>query len=186
MIKAIIIGGSAGSFDNILFILDSLDINVVVPIIVILHRSKNTESFLEKQLQMRTHYTVKEVETSELMQKGYLYTVPADYHLLLEENLRFSLDTSETVNYSRPSIDVTFESFSEVLKEECCGILLSGSNADGANGLKRIAENKGITLVQDLIEAQFNVMPKAALEIYKDHQVLTCDQIIQKINQYAK
>lgn len=186
MIKTIIIGGSAGSFEVVLSILEGLDINVIIPIIIVLHRPKNTESFLEKQLQLRTHYIVKEVETNEFMKEGYIYTVPADYHLLLENNKSFSLDTSETVNFSRPSIDVTFESFSEVLKEDCCGILLSGSNKDGAIGLKRIAENGGFTIVQDLIEAEFNMMPKAAVEIYKNHQILSLEKIIKNLNQNAK
>lgn len=186
MIKAIIIGGSAGSFDVILSILEKLDTALSIPIIIVIHRPKNTESYLEKQLQSRTHYTVKEVEINEIMQKGYLYTVPPNYHLLLENNLSFSLDSSEMINYSRPSIDVTFESFSEVLKEECCGILLSGANKDGAIGLKLIAENRGITFVQDIKEAEFEMMPKSAIEIYSDHEVLPYDQIINKLNNYAR
>jgi len=184
--EVIIIGGSAGSYEYILSILDGLDIKLVIPIVIVLHRPKNTESFLEKQLQLRTHYTVKEAENNEFMQERYIYTVPADYHLLLERDKKFSLDTSEKVNFSRPSIDVVFESFSEILKVNCCGILLSGSNNDGAQGLKLIAENGGVTMVQDLTEAEFDMMPKAAVEIYKNHQIVSLDIIIKKINQYAK
>lgn len=186
MIKSIIIGGSAGSFDVIVSILEGLDSSIEIPIIIVIHRPKNTESYLEKQLQFHTNYIIKEVETNEPMQKGFLYTAPADYHLLLEKELKFSLDTSEAVNYSRPAIDVTFESFSEVLKEDCCGILLSGSNNDGALGLKKIAENGGLTIVQDLKEAEFNMMPKAAIKIYNKHQVLSTEHIINKLNYNAK
>ena len=96
--------------------------------------------------------------------------------------MTFSLDVSELVNYSRPSIDVTFESFSTVLKEKCCGILLSGSNNDGAIGLKIIAENKGISIIQDCDEAEFDNMPKAAKSIYKYHKELNTTNIINTLN----
>jgi two-component system chemotaxis response regulator CheB len=184
--EMIIIGGSAGSFNCILSILKGLDEKMQVPIVIILHRLKNANSMLEKHLQLHTHYTVKEAEDKEFVKKAYIYTAPTDYHLLLEENSSFSLDSSEAVNYSRPSIDVTFESVSNVLKENCCGILLSGSNKDGAEGLKQIAENGGFTIVQDCNEAEFDVMPKSAISIYNKHSVLNLNNIITKLNQYAK
>ena len=184
--EMIIIGGSAGSFNIILSILRGLDKNIQVPIILILHRLKNSDSSLEKHLQLNSHYQVKEAEDKEFAKKGFLYTAPSDYHLLLEENGSFSLDSSELVNYSRPSIDVTFESFSYVLKKKCCGILLSGSNHDGAKGLKLIAENGGISIVQDCKEAEFNVMPKSAIKIYENHNILTVNNIIKKLNHEAK
>jgi two-component system chemotaxis response regulator CheB len=178
----IIIGGSAGSFQIILSILKGLDKNIQTPIILVLHRLKNVDSSLEKHLQLNSHYKVKEAEDKDYVEKGVLYTVPADYHLLLEENGRLSLDSSEPVNYSRPSIDVTFESFSTVLKDKCYGVLLSGSNHDGAKGLKFIAENGGITIVQDCNEAEFDIMPKAAIQIYEHHKVLTLNDIIKNLN----
>lgn len=182
----ILIGGSAGSFDLLSSILKGLDKNIDVPIIIILHRLKSTNTLLEDYLQMQSNYIVKEAEDKELVKKGYIYTAPSDYHLLLEENLYFSLDASEEVNYSRPSIDVSFESFSCVLKENCFGVLLSGANQDGAKGLKKIAQNNGQTIVQDPIEAEYKTMPKAAIAMYKDHNISTIDNIITKINKYAK
>jgi two-component system chemotaxis response regulator CheB len=183
--KIISIGGSAGSFNSLLTILKGLDKNMQIPIVIILHRLKNADSSLEKHLQFHSHYKVKEAEDKEEVKKGFLYTVPANYHLLLEENLRFSLDTSELINHSRPSIDVTFESFSIVLKEKCIGILLSGSNQDGAKGLKLIAENGGKTIVQNCNETEFDVMPKAAIQIYKHHEVLTLNNIIKNLNKQS-
>jgi two-component system chemotaxis response regulator CheB len=180
--EMIIIGGSAGSFSIILSILKGLDKKIQTPIVVILHRLKNVDSSLEKHLQLYSHYKVKEAEDKEVVKKGYLYTVPANYHLLLEENRHLSLDSSELINYSRPSIDVTFESFSTVLKEKCSGILLSGSNHDGARGLKLIAENGGKSIVQDCNEAEFDIMPKAAIQIYEYHKVLTLNNIIKNLN----
>lgn len=182
----IIIGGSAGSFNLILSILKGLDKEMKMPIVIILHRLKNTKTVLEDYLQLQSHYVVKEAEDKEFVKAGHIYTAPSDYHLLLNEDLSFSLDASEEVNYSRPSIDVSFESFSFALKENCCGILLSGANQDGAMGLKMIAENGGKTIVQDCDEAEFASMPRAAIEICKKHKVCTLNDIIEKMNNYGK
>ena len=184
--RLIIIGGSAGSFNLILSILKGLDKEMNTPVVIVLHRLKNTTTILEDYLQLQSHYIVKEAEDKEFVKEGYIYTAPSDYHLLLNENLSFSLDASEEVNYSRPSIDVSFESFSYVLKENCCGILLSGANEDGAMGLKIIAENGGDTIVQDSNEAEYAAMPQAAIELYKKHTVFTINDIIKKMNCYAK
>ncbi|MFA9189089.1 chemotaxis protein CheB [Flavobacterium sp. FBOR7N2.3] len=180
--EVILIGGSAGAFNPILSILNQLDKNIDIPIVIILHRLKNAASSFEAILQQNTHYMVKEIEDKEEMKKGFLYTAPADYHLLLEDNLCFSLDASELINYSRPSIDVAFESFSITLKEKCCGILLSGSNHDGATGLKIIAENSGVTIIQDCNEAEFSMMPKAAKTIYNKHKELKTTSITNTLN----
>jgi two-component system chemotaxis response regulator CheB len=184
--KMIIIGGSAGSFNSIITILKGLDKDMSMPIIIILHRLKRSGSMLENHLQLNTHYVVKEADDKEVIRAGYIYTAPSDYHLLLEENLSFSLDTSEKINYSRPSIDVSFESFSSVLKENCFGILLSGNNEDGAIGLKTIVKNGGETIVQDYNEAAFPIMPQAAIKLCTNHTVCTLNNIIKTINYYAK
>lgn len=186
MTEVILIGGSAGAFDCILSILKEMDKGIDIPIVVVLHRLKNTESNFESILQLYTHYLVKEIEDKESMRKGVLYTAPADYHVLLEEDRTFSLDVSEVVNYSRPSIDVLFESFSLILKENCVGILLSGSNNDGAKGLKLMAEMNGKTIIQDCLEAQFDNMPQAAKKIYKYHQELKTKNIIKLLNNEYK
>ncbi|MFA9190279.1 chemotaxis protein CheB [Flavobacterium sp. FZUC8N2.13] len=180
--KVILIGGSAGAFNPILSVLKQLDKSINIPIVIILHRLKNTTSSFETILQQNTHYTVKEIEDKEEIKKGFLYSAPADYHLLLEDNMCFSLDASELINYSRPSIDVAFESFSMVLREKCFGILLSGSNHDGASGLKTMAENNGITIIQDCTEAEFPMMPKAAKTICNKHKELNTKNIINTLN----
>lgn len=180
--EVILIGGSAGAFNTILSILNHLDKSINTPIVIVLHRLKNTTSSFEEILQRNTHYQVKEIEDKDELKKGYLYTAPADYHVFIEEKLSFSLDVSELVNFSRPSIDVTFESFGLLLKEKCCGILLSGSNHDGANGLKTIALNKGKTIIQDCNEAEFAIMPNAAKNIYDKHIELNTTNIINALN----
>lgn len=186
MTEVILIGGSAGAFDCIISILKGIDKTVDCPIVIILHRQKYTESTFESILQKHTHYTVKEIEDKEPLQKGMLYTAPSNYHVLLEEDRTFSLDVSELVNYSRPSIDVIFESFSLIAKEKCLGILLSGSNNDGAKGLKIMAENKGTTIIQDCTEAEFDNMPQAAKKIYQYHQELNTTNIIKLLNDESR
>ena len=178
----IVIGGSAGAFQSLLTILEGLDRKIQIPIIIVFHRLKNSDSLLEQLLQSVTHYRVKQAEEKDIVKEGFLYTAPPNYHLLLEEDGSLALDSSELINYSRPSIDVSFESFSLALKNKCCGILLSGANNDGANGLKLIAKNGGMTMVQDIEEAEFDVMPKSAIEIYQGHNVITIENIIKKIN----
>lgn len=180
--EVIIIGGSAGAFNSILSIINNLDKSIKIPIVIVLHRLKNSTSSFETILQRNTHYTVKEIEDKEKMEKGFLYTAPSDYHVLLEEGNTFSLDVSELVNYSRPSIDVTFESFSDALKERCCGILLSGSNQDGAIGLKIMSQNNGLTIIQDCDEAEFAIMPKSAKTIWNKHKELNTLNIINTLN----
>ncbi|MDG2433695.1 chemotaxis protein CheB [Flavobacterium sp.] len=186
MAEVILIGGSAGAFNCIISILKGIDRSLDIPIVVILHRLKNAETNFESILKMNTHYTVKEIEDKEPIQRGMLYTAPPDYHVFLEEDRTLSLDVSEAVNYSRPSIDVIFESFSLVLKEKCMGILLSGANGDGAKGLQLMAELNGTTVIQDCIEADFNNMPKAAKARYKQHQELTIENIIKLLNNEYK
>ena len=182
MTELIIIGGSSGAFNPIIAILKGLDKKIDIPIVVVLHRLKNSESNFESILQIHTHYMVKEIEDKEIIQKGVLYTAPSNYHVLLELDGTFSLDVSEVVNYSRPSIDVTFESCALALKEKCFGILLSGSNSDGAKGLKIIALNDGKTIFQDCDEAEFDNMPNAAKKMYKNHKELNVVNIIKTLN----
>jgi two-component system chemotaxis response regulator CheB len=182
MPEVLIIAGSAGAFDCLLSILKGMDKVIDTPIVVLLHRLKNAESNFESILQINTHYTVKEIEDKEPMKKGTLYTAPPDYHVLLEADKTFSLDVSEVVNYSRPSIDVLFESFSLILKEKCLGILLSGSNNDGAKGLKIMAELNGKTIIQDISEAAFKSMPLAAKQMYDNHNELDIKNIIKLLN----
>lgn len=186
MTEVVLIGGSAGAFNSLLSILNGMDKAIDTPMVIVLHRLKNSESNFETILQLNTHYTVKEIEDKEAMQKGMLYTAPPDYHVLLEEDKTFSLDVSEAVNYSRPSIDVLFESFSLTLQEKCLGILLSGSNNDGAKGLKLMAELNGKTIIQDCEESEYKTMPLAAKKIYEYHQELNTTNIIKLLNDEYK
>ena len=147
----LLIGGSAGSLEAILQALPGLqDLNGLA-VVLVLHR-RNGESLLAELLNEKTSWTVKEAEEKEPILPGTVYVAPADYHLLIEKNKTFSLDYSEKVNYSRPSIDVTFESAADTFGSTVSALLLSGANADGTEGLKKIKEAGGFVMVQDPAE----------------------------------
>jgi two-component system, chemotaxis family, protein-glutamate methylesterase/glutaminase len=175
--EAVVIGGSWGGTEALIQILKDLPASFALPIIVVLHRQKNTISFLIEILSKRIHIPVKEVEEKEAILSGFVYIAPPNYHILIEQDRTFSLDVSQEISYSRPSIDVLFESAALVYKHKLVGILLTGANADGSEGMSTIAKEKGLTVVQDPDDAESNIMPKAALSKVKVDHVLTKPQI---------
>ena len=134
--KLIAIGGSAGALQVILDLLSPLSPSLPIPILIILHRAGPSESGLEELLTVKTRLQCREVEEKEPLLPGTVYICPPDYHVLIEKDHSFSLDYSERVNYSRPSIDVSFRSAADVYGEGLICLLLSGGNADGAEGLE--------------------------------------------------
>lgn len=161
--RVVVIGGSAGSLDVLLSIIPSIAANSNSAFIIVLHRKADGENLLENLLRWRTTMPVREVEDKEPLCANTVYIAPADYHLLLEDKLSFSLDSSEKVHYSRPSIDVTFESVAEHFGDRAVGVLLSGANADGAAGLGKIKAAGGITIVQEPSSAEVAFMPQQAI-----------------------
>ncbi|MDQ8052455.1 MAG: chemotaxis protein CheB [Pedobacter sp.] len=180
--KALVIGGSAGSLDVLIKVLPELDTDLAFPIIIVIHRKKGTDSLLADLLSTKTQLLVKEVEEKEEILARTIYIVPSDYHLLIENDHTFSLDYSEKVNYSRPSIDVTFQSAAEVYGEQLVCLLLSGSNTDGVNGLIT-ARNYGAEIcVQDPSTAQVDFMPAQAIASVKVDHILSTEAIAAYIN----
>lgn len=162
--KMIVIGGSAGSLEVILKIVSKLPPSPYAAFVIVVHRRNDTDSILTNLLSSRTRITVKEVEDKEQIFPNHIYIAPADYHLLVEDKQTFSLDSSEKINYSRPSIDVTFESVAEIFKENTIAVLLSGANADGALGLGKVKQAGGLTIVQDPASADVGFMPQQAIQ----------------------
>jgi two-component system, chemotaxis family, protein-glutamate methylesterase/glutaminase len=182
MIELVIIGGSSGSLDAILKILPKLRIDFAVPIIVVMHRNISSDSMLEEVLASRTWLKVVEAEEKEMIASGYIYIAPPDYHLLIEKDHSISLDYSEKVNYSRPSIDVSFESAAEVYREKLACIILSGANADGTKGLV-YAKNMGSKIIiQDPIESVVPFMTEHAITHTSIDNVLSIQGIISFLN----
>ncbi len=175
--KILTIGGSAGSLTTILNIIEGLPLTGYLSVIVIVHRKNDPESILENLISDHTKLKVKEVEDKEEITPDTVFIAPADYHLLIENKKMFSLDISEKIHHSRPSIDVTFQSVAEVFGPSVIGVLLSGANADGAEGLYTIKKAGGFTIVQDPKSAEVEYMPLQALEQMKPDRILNGKEI---------
>ena len=121
--------------------------------------------------------TIKEADDKEEIRPGFLYFAPPDYHLLIERDETFSLSIDARVNYSRPSIDVLFESAVYVWSSGLIGILLTGANNDGAHGMRLIKEHGGLTIAQDPATAEYPVMPKAAIDAAAVDKILSIEGI---------
>lgn len=181
----IVIGGSAGSLSTIIELLKSLPKNFTATVVVVIHRQRNGASELDKILSTATgRNSISEPDDKEKVLGGRIYLAPQNYHLLFEDYGAFSLDYSEAVKYSRPSIDVTFESAAGVYKERLLAILLSGANSDGCEGVEKTIMMGGTAIVQDPATAQYPAMPAAAVSI-KGVKTMTPNDIQQYLNSFA-
>jgi len=161
--RAIVIGTSAGGIDAFVHILSALPAQFFLPIILVQHLHKDQLSTLARFYNESTLLKVEEAEEKVKIMPGHIYVAPPDYHLLIERDETFSLSVDEKVNYSRPSIDVLFESAADVYGTDLVGVLMTGANHDGSRGLQRIKEHGGLTLVEDPTTAKFPEMPRSAL-----------------------
>lgn len=176
--RTLVIGGSAGSLDVLLQLLPFLDPACRLAIIIVLHRKSDNDTLLSDLLATRSVLPVKEAEEKDALTAGMVYVAPADYHLLIEPDGTLTLDYSEKVHYSRPSIDVTFSSAAEVIKERLACLLLSGANTDGGEGLQMVKEMGGVVAVQDPAEAEVAFMPKYAMGVVKVDRVLRQKEMV--------
>src|SRR5690349_17066021 len=133
--KVLVIGGSAGSLNKVLKLIPRFKKEMALAVIMIFHRKSGDDKTLPEVLSTRTDFEVKEIEDKDDIVPGMIYLAPPDYHVLVEKDGTLTLDDSEKINYSRPSIDVTFETASEVYGASTICMLLSGANADGVAGL---------------------------------------------------
>jgi two-component system, chemotaxis family, protein-glutamate methylesterase/glutaminase len=184
--KAIVIGGSAGSFQGIIKILSQLPKNFPLPIIMALHRLKHVRHGFVEALSLKSVVPVTEPYDKEPIKKGGVYLAPANYHMSVELGNYFSMSTEEMVNNSRPAIDITLGTCAYVFKDKLVGILLSGANKDGAIGMKSISDRGGLTIVQEPTECMIDTMPKAALAVTKIDHVLKVDQIVEFLKELDK
>lgn len=177
--KAIVIGGSAGSFLPLMKIITGLDKPLRQSVFICLHRLRYIRDGLVESYQPHANMIIKEPLDKEAIEPEHIYMAPANYHLQIENEEAISLCVDELVNYSRPSIDILFESAAQVYSEGLVGIILSGANWDGVNGMACIKDWGGTTIVQDPEESQMKTMPSMVLEKVKvDHQ-LTADGILK-------
>jgi two-component system chemotaxis response regulator CheB len=176
----VIIGGSAGSFRILSRIIPLAEKGFRFPMIICVHRlRKDSDTFLPA-LKGNHRVHIKEAENQEKLVPGIIYVCPANKHLLLDKG-RFLLSSEAPVNYSRPSIDVTMKSGAKMYGKELLGILLTGANTDGVEGMKAIHDAGGITVVQDPDDAEVAVMPRAAVDSFPPSHILPADKIINFI-----
>ncbi|WP_343697785.1 chemotaxis protein CheB [Flavobacterium sp.] len=180
--KLVIIGGSAGSLNALMQILPGLQKLNNFAIVIVLHRKSTDDQTLEELLTLKSSVAVKAIEDKTALKSGFVYVAPSNYHLLFENDDTFALDTSEKINYSRPSIDVSFESAAEVYGNSLIGILFSGSNTDGTEGLKAIHAAGGTIVVQNPLSADMPFMPNNAILFTKPDYILNNKEILEFLN----
>ena len=144
-------------------ILPALPEDYPIPVLIVVHVPADRADLLAPLFQAKCRLTVKEAEDKEPVLPGFIYFGPSDYHLLVETDRTLSLSADEPVLYSRPSIDVLFESAADAYGERLVGVILTGANEDGAEGLRAVADAGGIALVENPAEAFAKAMPSAAL-----------------------
>jgi two-component system, chemotaxis family, protein-glutamate methylesterase/glutaminase len=174
-VSMIAVGASWGGLKALRAIAHGLPAHFRVPIAFVQHRSKESGA-LRDLLQDCTSLIVCEVEDKQPIMGGYIYLAPPDYHLLVDGD-EFSLSVDEPVRYSRPSIDVFFESVAERFGPEAVGVVLTGANDDGSRGLSQIVARGGLALVQDPRTAESPIMPRAALRAVPTAQALALERM---------
>lgn len=175
--KIITIGTSAGALDALTTVLADLPAGLPVPILIVVHIPPDRESMLAEILSSKSALTVKEAEDKEPLKSGMIYIAPPDYHLLVEDNGVLSLSSDEPVLFSRPSIDVLFESAADAFGSDTVGIVLTGANPDGAKGARAIADMGGMVLVQSPDDAFAPEMPEAALKACPEARIMNLNEI---------
>lgn len=175
--QAVVMGASSGGLEAFITILQKLPATFKLPILIAQHLHQRSESLLADILSEKTKLKVKEAEDKEQIQSGMIYIAPPGYHLLVEPDKTLALSVDEFINFSRPSIDVLFESAATVFQNNLIGVLLTGANEDGARGLRTISEKGGLIMVQDPKEASMNMMPSAGLKYTQTQNVFRLEQI---------
>jgi len=170
--QAVAIGCSAGGLDALSIVLPSLPAAFPVPLVIVQHINPRAMSHLHTILKSKCAIDVREADERIEPQPGVAYLAPPNYHLLMELDGTFSLSVDDRVNYSRPAIDVTFETAAELYRSGLIGVVMTGASADGSRGLARIKLLGGYTIVQDPKEAQSVTMPQSAINAAEPHAVL--------------
>lgn len=177
--KAVMIGGSAGSFQVVTKILAALPKGYPMPVFLCLHRLKHVRSGFVEALSIKSNLPIKEPNDKDTIKAGNIYLAPANYHMYIELGNKFALSTEDAVNHSRPSIDLSLISAAYTYRNKLIGIILSGANRDGAYGLKKVKDAGGIAIVQDPAECQVTTMTTASMKLTTVDHVFKTDQIIK-------
>ena len=171
-IEMVVIGGSAGGVDALVGLVPALPAGFGAAVASILHVPPDRDSRLAELFAPRAALPVREAQDKEPIQPGTVYFAGSGYHLSIEQDRSFSLSCEPPVQFARPAIDILMESAADVYGPALAGILLTGANYDGAEGMCRIRERGGLTIVQDPEEAQASTMPEEAIRRCAPHLVL--------------
>lgn len=182
--KAIVIGTSAGAMESLSAILPELPANFPMPVVVVVHLPNDRKSILAGLFDDKCQMRAKEAEDKELLVAGTIYFAPSDYHLLVEKEGSLSLSSEEPVLYSRPSIDVLFETAADAFGDALLGIVLSGANEDGAAGLAAVIAAGGQGWVQTPVTAYASLMPESALKRNPTAKSMELSQIARQLKEY--
>lgn len=181
-IEAIVVGASAGGVEALSEILPALRRDARVSVFVVLHQPRERSSLLLDIFRPKCALPVSEPDDKEAVQRGRIYFAPADYHLMIEAGPNMALSIDSLVNYSRPSIDILFETAAEVYGRRLLAIVLSGGNEDGAQGAAVVNGAGGMVIVQDPETAKVSAMPKFALDRVDVDLVLSLPQIAELLS----
>lgn len=184
--EAVVIGASAGGLGALQTLLSNIGKKFQLPMLIVQHLHPESEDYLGQLLKSYSHLKFKEADDKEPIQSGTVYYAPANYHLLVSSDRSLVLNVDEKVNYCRPSVDVLFETAADVFGSHLIGIILTGSNQDGAVGMATIKKKGGLTIAQDLKEAEVDAMPRAAIELVKVDHILTLEKIGKLLTKLCK
>jgi two-component system, chemotaxis family, protein-glutamate methylesterase/glutaminase len=175
----VVVGTSWGGLAALRTLVGALPASFRMAVTLVQHRHKDSDHVLRALLQERSHLVVCEVEDKMPIEEGHVYVAPPDYHTLVEPG-HFALSTEAPVRFSRPSIDVTFNSAADAYGHRVVGVVLTGANQDGASGLQRISELGGLAIIQDPKSAESPTMPAAAQKAVPRARVMS----LQRIGEY--
>jgi two-component system chemotaxis response regulator CheB len=181
----VVMGTSWGGLSALTKLLGGLPEKFPIPIVVVQHRSRDSDRLLAQLLQDATPLNVCEVEDKDALCAGTVHVAPANYHILIESGY-LSLTTEEPVRFSRPSIDVMFASAADTYRSETIGIVLTGANEDGAAGLAHIVRRGGLALIQDPKTAEIPIMPDAAIEAVPMAEVIALDDLAPRLLELSR
>ena len=182
MSKALIIGGSAGSFQVVIQILQKLPARLNIPVFLCMHRLRHVRKGFEETLAYNSSLQVREPFDKEAIRNSIIYLAPANYHMLIEEDRHISLSTENPIHHSRPSIDLGFASAADVYGNGLLAILLSGANHDGTAGIVTIKENLGTVIIQDPQDCEIATMCESALKLTTPDHLLTAREIVEFVS----
>jgi two-component system chemotaxis response regulator CheB len=183
--SVVALGTSWGGLSAMTKLLGALPAGYPIPIVVVQHRSKDSDMLLVRLLQDATELNVCEIEDKDVLCAGTVHIAPADYHVLIEPGY-LSLTIEEPVRFSRPSIDVMFTSAADTYGTGAIGVVLTGANEDGAGGLARIVRAGGRGLIQDPKTAEIPIMPAAAIKAVPTAEVVPLDKLAPRLIQLSE